>query len=451
MIVKLVGISDIQEANRFLRALWAELRIQFPGCAWHFNPSKMGDHPTYIGELSIGSESGSLQIAMTYKMRGSIEHITFDQLPPAKIDEGSELGASLSLAVDKALERSPNPRIRTTTGWIEPLQFPLCNYTGKSFKIVRLSGQVSSITMPVRGYDDRDADLEFYRKINNCMDLLAVETETPFWEVRRPSEERPDPLALNDVFVNNPNWQDDLPITKGQLVISPEAKNFVDFLAEDNVGGLEKAQLLQAARLYHAAIKLKAHLGQHRKIMGPDLPAICSVLFLSSLEVVSSIGMSKPKQCKECGQTLYGIRQRVGDIVAKFHPIPPKGTTAIMPKEGGCYYVDERTGGMIDAGTAEAAREFGPNPLVKKLLTKAYDERSKFLHVGEPITDHTYSWFDCIPQLDASDPTGFNTSSIDSTYGMGKFVGHCLRQVLKEYINGLGKSDTGADAKAALK
>jgi hypothetical protein len=283
------------------------------------------------------------------------------------------------------------------------------------------------------------------------MDLLAVETETPFWEVRRPPAERPDPLALNDVFVNNPNWQDDLPITKGQLVISPEGKNFIDFLSEDNVGGLEKAPLLQAARLYHAAIKLKAHIGQHRKIMGPDLPAICNVLFLSSLEVVSSIGMSKPKQCKECGQPLYRIRQRVGDIVAKFHPIPPEGMTAMMPKEGGCFYVDPRTGRMIDAGTAEAAKEFGPNPLVKKLLMKAYDERSKFLHVGEPITDHTYRWFDCIPQLDASDPTGFNTSSMDSTYEIAKFAGHCLRQVLKEYINDLGKEDAAVSAKAALK
>jgi hypothetical protein len=434
MIAKDVGISDIEDANRFLRALWAELRSLFPHSAWAFGPFKMGESKCInIGQLSIGSAGGVVNVAMTYKTRGSIEYITFDQFPPATIEESSELGAAFSSAVERALIRAPQPGVRTTTGWIVSPDFQLANYAGQSFKIVRLSDSVSSVTMPVEGYDDRDADLQFKRKINHCMDLLALETGTPFWEVQRPTAETPDASALMDVFVNNPNWIDDSPVIEGQLVISTEGKKFMDLLAEDNVGGMEKMAMLKASRLYHAAKKLEAQVGEYSKIMGPDQPTICNVLFLSALEAASAIGMGRPQCCKECGQPLYRIRQRVGDLVAKYHPSPPDEMIPMLLKRG-TFYHDPKTGRMIDAETAETAKEFGPNPLIKKILMKAYDERSKFLHEGEPITDHGYRWFDCIPQLDPSDPTGFDTSSTDSTWELGTFIGHCLRQVLKECV-----------------
>lgn len=166
--------------------------------------------------------------------------------------------------------------------------------------------------------------------------------------------------------------------------------------------------------------------------MGQDQPAICNMLFLSALEAASTNGMANPQSCKACGQPLYRIRQRVGDLVAKYHPSPPDGMVPMLLRKG-FFYGDSETGRMIDAETAEAAKEFGPNAFIKRTLMKACDERSKFLHEGEPMTDHSFFWFDCIPQLDPNDPTGFDTSSMASTWELGRLTGHCLRQVLKEF------------------
>lgn len=432
MIAKLIGISDLEEANHFLRALWAELRSKFPHCAWHFNPFKVGKMQYInIGSLSIGSPGGVVNISMTYKTRGGIECIAFDQFGPASLEPDSELGVSLSSAADRALERAPYPHVGTMTGWIRSADLPLGNYAGRSFNIVRVSDSVSCVTMSVEYYDDRDAHLEFKRKMNQCIDLLAVETGNLFWEVQGPSEETPCPSAPKDLFVKNPNWIDYSPLTEGHLLISPEGKKFIGFIAENGLASPDRATLLQAMRLHHAAARLEAQLGEHRQIMGKDLPAISHVLLLSALEAASTIGMATPQSCEACGQPLYKIRQRVGDLVAKYHASPPDGMIVVLGIEG-AYYEDPKTGKRIDPDMEEAAEEFGPNPFIKKILMKAYDERSKFLHKGEPMTDHAYGWFDCIPQLDPSDPRGFNTLSIGPGWELGKLTGHCLRQVLKE-------------------
>lgn len=229
--------------------------------------------PAELSEQSIHQYWSSIHritrwvvdISMTYKTRGGIEYITFDQLGSAIIEEGSELGEAFSSAVDSALERAPYPGVRATTGWIKSLNLPLASYVGKSFEIAGLSDHVASVTMPVEGYDDRDADLEFKRRISHCMDLLALETGNPFWEVRRTFEESPDPSAPKDVFVENPNWKEYPPLANGHLVISPEGKEFVEFIAEDNVGSLERATLLQALPFIMRLRSLKLNSGSMAK------------------------------------------------------------------------------------------------------------------------------------------------------------------------------------------
>ena len=52
--------------------------------------------------------------------------------------------------------------------------------------------------------------------------------------------------------------------------------------------------------------------------MGSTHMEIATVLYLSALEVASSINITNPKNCSECGQPIYNIGRRVVDIVEKY-------------------------------------------------------------------------------------------------------------------------------------
>ena len=73
-----IGISDKQDANLFLRALWAALRDAFGKCAWSYTPVRDGPSKRIeFGFVDVGHSEGPISVGMTYRTKGSINTIEF--------------------------------------------------------------------------------------------------------------------------------------------------------------------------------------------------------------------------------------------------------------------------------------------------------------------------------------------------------------------------------------
>src|SRR5687767_4075096 len=72
-----ISLSDEAASNRFLRALWAELRAEFGKLAWQYAPNRYGAEQTiFFGYADLGL-SGTIRIGIAYKKRGVIKQVVF--------------------------------------------------------------------------------------------------------------------------------------------------------------------------------------------------------------------------------------------------------------------------------------------------------------------------------------------------------------------------------------
>jgi hypothetical protein len=78
-------LTDVASSNRLLRALWASLRREFSHLGWLYQPIKDGEsRRIYFGCASIGV--ASIYIGVSYKTRGIIDYILFEDIFTDKSD-----------------------------------------------------------------------------------------------------------------------------------------------------------------------------------------------------------------------------------------------------------------------------------------------------------------------------------------------------------------------------
>jgi len=308
-----IGLTGVERANRFLRALWAEIRSSFSNYGWLYQPYKDGQAKRiFLGCLDLGISEGTLEISLLYKERGSIQTISFNLSSGQAIDHQSDLGQRLFQSTINALKRADQPEKFLMRGDIENLHFPLSNYSDNSFKIEHLSKLNSALSIWILAYDQDDAKSQFLYKLNHFLDVLAVETNVPFWISHNLEKQTAEDNDLQeDLFVSDSDWIDDFPVLNDCLVISEEGKKLLALIA----AGEETEEIqtfLAACRHFHTARKFDAQIhdklsfGEAQKIeenqfsaslkerdsrldtayeMGSAHDEITTVMYMSALEV----------------------------------------------------------------------------------------------------------------------------------------------------------------------
>jgi hypothetical protein len=84
-IVFPVNISSKQDSNKFLRATWAQFRIEFGKCGWMFMPIRNTGR-TNFGKMSLG-EDYAVGISVTYQKRATIDNIIIDGIKDENLFE----------------------------------------------------------------------------------------------------------------------------------------------------------------------------------------------------------------------------------------------------------------------------------------------------------------------------------------------------------------------------
>src|ERR1043165_7270749 len=74
-----IGIGLLSESNKFLRALWTNIRSEFGKCAWQYAPYRDGASNTiFIGYMDINLvENKLVSCSVIYKEKGSIQSSQF--------------------------------------------------------------------------------------------------------------------------------------------------------------------------------------------------------------------------------------------------------------------------------------------------------------------------------------------------------------------------------------
>lgn len=404
-----INIDNIEQANHFLRALWAEFRKIFGNYTWQHCPSRDGQEKRiyfgFINSPNYLNDYGTMRTSISYVKRGSIKAIYFDFLfPPSGSppDKNSELALNLRRAVNSALAK-----VNRLIPYI--LQVPvqsfcgaISSYTGNSFSLVPISPSDFMLALKVEAYDEIDADSQFRRKVNFINDLLSVETNS-YFDIASVAcvmlgEENNIFFTNNnnlkqEFFVEDRDWIDGSPKNNGYIIISKEGKNLIDFIAV-NEPQKNLLTFLRACNHFHGARGYEISAGRYYD------REVADVLYMSALEVASLVDEDEtPKSCSHCGQPVFSISKRVKELVEKY---------------------------------------ISPNSLVSSNLGKTikdiYSKRSKYLHAGQDISYRNYlSYAGRQPQLDPDDPTGCQTTFTmsGSNIMLNEFVSFCLRKVLK--------------------
>lgn len=396
-----INTSDLETSNRFLRALWAEFRDVFGKFHWQPSLNKDGENKIiqfgYIKFSQYYNEHKVMLISISYKQRGTINNIDFifpfseTQSEPRK---NSEIGIKLTHCVNFALEKINNPKQYIFEIPIYSIFGSLGLYTGYLFSIIPISEKESKLILKANGYDVQDARREFKRKVISINDFLCVETNYPFkcdFNAVKISTDNNTYFngskdLKNQIFNNDEDWIDGIPVHNQKIIISKSGKMIIDKIAEQRIG--EKLRkFLKACRHFFNARQYETHKGYDMEVS--------SVLYMSSLEVASLIEQEEnSKSCKECGQPVYSISQRVRKLV------------------------DENV-----------------SPHIAEIIKDLYTKRSKYLHTGYDLSFQEYLQLgDLRPQLDPNNPTGCETYPMYSSIQVHEFVSFCLRKISRNIV-----------------
>lgn len=173
-----VGIDDPLLANRFLRALWAQIRLRFGKCAWQYTPYKDGRNQRIVfGFMDIGPDAAGIEVSISYRRRGTIDRLrfSFDRGIPGPVEAG------LLEAVKTATETMGSARrLKLQTSIASPLG-AMSHYATDWFATDPIDARHFRLTLIAEGFDDLDAKTEAQSKLNSLLDVMSAETNAFFW------------------------------------------------------------------------------------------------------------------------------------------------------------------------------------------------------------------------------------------------------------------------------
>ncbi len=427
MKIKIDNISGLLESNNFLRAFWAELRSKFGKCVWNYRPVKDGNSQAIFLGLADINQNQMIPISLTYSKKTIVNGIHFGEYFGEPVDEKSELGQQLKDAVAQAYQRRNSPDTEILQVPVSSLYSSLAPYSGQWFEISPEQHPISLLRIKIKAFDNIDAEAEFLRTSSDLLDVLSVETNSLFWlsgqegiqDIASGMESEKGACPEVNTFVSDEEWMDDIPHCNGYLLISSQAVQFFDRILSQNELSVEEETFIRSCHHFHVAREQDALIydrlvssgeqkdedrvttlffQQHPRLKSTSrlsrrAEEIATVLYMSAIEVASIIDSNPSERCTTCKQEKYKISARVVDYVKKY----------LKLKEG--------------------------HPL-SKAFKSYYGKRSKYLHAGVVLSDHSYTGT-IIPRLDPSSDSGVSQKTSVPVINLREWIGYMLRQQLK--------------------
>lgn len=396
-----VGTTELDKSNDFLNSLWREFNLKLaPGgldrCPWAYLPQKSINKTTSISYFgSMRTKLGIIHIAISYKIKGSIDNIHF-------FSESLDIMESKNKGIFKSIVREAkyniNMKFEYTVrckliGKYESTQFKLIlnNYISPFFYIF-VDNDISYIEFTIYAYELLDAYKNANIKLKLLVNFLAVETNIYFEycdidiflkadnggkENINASNIYQEDIYLSDLNCEDNKFIDFYPSYKGKVILSKNAVEFINKIIsnkEENNElniflnscyhfrqGLNKEYSLET-KPYEITVETVVKLSSINQTETEGIIDGALTYYLSAIETATLINY-KPQKCQLCGQLKFQINKRVYEFIN--------------------VYLCSTHG---------------------DIFKKIYNLRSKYLHTGESYT--SYFNTHVRPEIDCRTGTG---------------------------------------------
>lgn len=386
-------------SNRFLRALWATLRLEFGKLAWQYSPRKDGSRRViYFGYADLAL-SFTIHIGIMYKKKGIIESVIFED-----IFDKTEFPVDRFQHCVKVAENASEYDLYVSAEIIVPYSFQFHNCKSLDvFSLLTHNSQKTNIfsflsrdihktdlQIKVQAFDDADANHQFMLYARPILDVLSAFTNL-FFDIGNPRKcvNFPNyPQQIKSTL--NYDWLDGYPIVENKLVLPDHCLKLIEDIVHGNINK-NKQLILDACHHFHSA-----RSSQERYYFYPQTESISEiaiVLYISSVEVLSSINAPTPSNCPTCSQPQRRISSRVVEFMERHN---------------------------------------GTN--IASMIKGLYNDRSKYLHAGRLLSSRSYNGT-VIPQLKFSSYNGvLSPMSLAPIHNLREFTSFCIRaETYNEY------------------
>lgn len=391
-----VNITSNADTNFFLRNLWAILGND-KHRAWQLTPRKdSANRRIYFGFFSCNLLNNVYMVSAKYERKGTIKSIIF-KMPDGK-DVLKEDESIITNSINFALNYKDNIKEKWYSYTVKSVGIGINKYSDEMFEIESFKRegdlpQEIRITTCAKGFDETDFQTDFKKKRVQSTDFLSTVVESALFPCSKSTKET-EIHELNEY--NDHNWMEELPIKHSKILMQTKAKDFFNSYLKGNVNE-QMRTYLSACRLYHTALKYYSFIYFYDRLplvnfaqfdASPD--EIANTLFMSSLEVLSSIMEYDEQTCNECGQKVYSIRKRVIDLCEK--------------------YSDEY--------------------LPKKIVDTFYKDRSSYVHAGIMYSEMSYAG-SSVPTISSSGEVVSQIPMVNLV-SLKESVGYIFRAVLED-------------------
>jgi hypothetical protein len=379
-------LPDEAASNRFLCALWANLRAEFGKLAWQYQPIKYGSEKTiYFGYADLGLSS-SIRIGVTYRRRGVIDHIVFldvfgeINLPVAQFERCVRLA-----------ENAIETEITISAKIVVPYNLCFQRVEGQEFfSILNDEYGTTYLSLRLCVFDEADAAHKFALYSKQVLDVLSS-FKNLFLSLESTDQKLSHTTSNQVVSSFSLDWLDGFPVNDHMVILPDQCLAFIDDIVRNNLDS-HKQKLLDACHHFHSARAMEEQILNFSFEQSVQ-SELSLVLYLSCLEVLSLIGAPPSISCSTCGQPQYRISARVTDFMEKHN-----GLSAAQ--------------------------------IVKDL----YNYRSKYLREGRLLSTRSYTG-QLIPQLDSSSTNKNGVRSplpLVPLLNLREFTSFCIRSVVYE-------------------
>ena len=415
MEVLLEGLNNENESNHFLRSLWASIRDHFGKCAWHYSPYKKLDSKQIIlGRMNYKAK-GSFEVSVRYKQKGNLVAVMFsDYIESDEII--SDLKVIRELVKNSLDYKKLISKFRFSTS-LEVIRGSIAAYSGKSFVLKPTGNSSIKLIVDINGYDTKDAEAKAAEKIKTIIEILTVSTNCLI--IRNTQSDNDSSFSSIEInkYSRDISWIDAKPIADGLVQISEKTCFLIDYILSNDIYSYEIQLLLNSYAHFTSGRSLDSftldtyyptpRVGKasdegnidfqsdlrfsNAARLHPSSSEDAMILYMSSLEVVSLIGVSKSKKCDSCGQQAYSISERVRSYVEKDNNNDP----------------------------------------LAKIINSYYGLRSRYLHQGIRFVDNSYSG-SAIPLLDSNTMSNAREYHQVSLQNLREWCSYLLRLSLEE-------------------
>lgn len=379
--------NSSEESNLFLRRFYEEL-FRYEKIGWLFQ-SYRKNNIIYVGQMNYGD------MWISYKEKGKIDSIFIK----THSDKANNL---VNEALKNAKDKQKEFKTYTITVIFDTDDIIFYDMRKNGIRIYseEIDNKVfTKIKFSIKAFGTYDLEYIKTQKVNYLKHLFCSYTNMLFKCIKiEYSEEK---LSISDNIWQEPdsNWIDidELFINKEQRIVSL-CTNFFDILLNIiHVFEYDKKLrlLLNASQEIYYSKKMIGNLMNNGKEWNmPCYTDLVNTLMISVLEPLSNIHERKPERCDKCNNLKYSIREKIKNLCNKYFP----------------------------------------ENITKEIFNDRYNERSSFLHEGNPITNEFYCGH-CVPLINPLDGRSIMFPITVVHFNMFDYVTYIFRRVCNDVIN----------------